>query len=122
MLFETSGQAYVFLATLYVGVAAGFLYDFTRILRIAFARAPFTRHILDGLFWAAAAVLFTAALLRANDGHLRGYTLMGSAVGWLLYALALSPFVRLLLGRTYNGLAGLWRALMRTPLAKQLFK
>ena len=122
MLFETSGQAYVFLVTIYVGVAAGLLYDITRALRAALGRTSAVRHVLDGLFWAVCGLLFAMALLRANDGHLRGYTLLGCAVGWLLYLLALSPYVRCLLNSVYKALTGQWQALMHTSLAKRLFK
>lgn len=94
MLFETLGQARVFLTMVACGAAAGALYDLTRL-----ARGPSNRRgawLPDALFALAAGALLFLAMARVQLPGLRAYVLLGGAVGWFLYNASVSRFFRFL--------------------------
>ncbi len=93
MLFATIGQAWVFLATVYGGLALGLLYDIARIVRIALGAGRMATMVVDALFWAVAGAVMFAAIWYAGAGDLRAYMLLGFACGWALFELALGRAV-----------------------------
>ena len=91
MLFETLGQARIFLAMAGCGAAAAALYDAMTLARKAFGgRGAWVAEVLFAL--AAGALLF-AAMVRVQQPGLRGYILLGAAVGWFLYACSVSSLL-----------------------------
>ena len=102
MLFETLGQARVFLAMVLCGAAAGALYDLLRLARAADGRGAW---LPDALFALAAGALLFLAMARVQLPGLRAYVLLGAAVGWFLYNASVSRFFH------YVGakLLGFWR-------------
>lgn len=75
--------------------AAGisFVFDILRAFRRASGIPP---AVTDVLFWLTAAAGMTAALMFFADGKLRGYEIVGAAVGAVLYFSTIStPVVRL---------------------------
>ena len=90
MLFYTVGQSAAFLLMLECGLQIGLVYDGFRLLRRLFRPGILMSLILDLLFGAGAAGLLIAALLRALDGELRLYALLGALAGFLLYGVTLS--------------------------------
>lgn len=94
MLFETLGQARVFLTMVACGAAAGALYDLLRL-----ARSPLDGRgawLPDALFALAAGALLFLAMARVQLPGLRAYVLLGGAVGWFLYDASVSRFFRFL--------------------------
>lgn len=88
MLFETLGQARIFLLMAATGAVISMLYDV-----LCLAKSAFGRHgawISDVVFASAAAVLLFMAMARVQMVSLRAYVLLGAAVGWFLYAVSLS--------------------------------
>ena len=88
MLFETLGQAQVFLVMTAVGAVLGLIYDFVRLARRNMPRAGAI--ITDVLFCAVVIVLCILSMQRIQMGALRPYVLLGVAVGWFLYGATFS--------------------------------
>lgn len=100
MLFETLGQARVFLTMVACGAAAGALYDLARLARRPSGRGAW---LPDALFALAAGALLFLAMARVQLPGLRAYVLLGCAVGWFLYDASVSRFFRFL-GARLRGL------------------
>lgn len=107
MLFETLGQAQIFLCMASCGAAAAAVYDLKEAACASFGRRG--ARISDGLFVAAACVMLVMMMARLQQEGLRGYVLLGAAVGWFLYASSVSP----MLHRIGEKLRGIWRKFCR---------
>ena len=91
MLFETLGQARVFLLMAAVGAVISLLYDVLCLVKGAFGRHG--GWISEAMFTCAAAVLLFLGMARVQAPTLRPYVLLGTAVGWFLYAVSISRFL-----------------------------
>lgn len=76
-----------------VGVLAGFLFDFFRILRIAFGGKAIAVFFEDLLYWTLLAAGVFLFFLFFNNGQVRLYCFPAIAVGATAYFLSLSPFL-----------------------------
>lgn len=86
-MFETAGQAHIFLATVYAGLFVGFLYDMLTVLRRTLKCGLSMTGALDLVFWVVAAAVLTAVLVFSGGDGLRAYMLLGFASGALLYGM-----------------------------------
>ena len=122
MLFYTAGQSAAFLLMLGCGLRLGLLWDFFRLLRHLFKPGFLLSLALDLLFGAAAAGLLCASLMRALEGELRLYALMGALCGFLLYGATLSHLLAMAGRKAAAGLrrAGQW--LQRQKFVKKMLK
>ena len=103
MLFETLGQAQIFLSMAACGAMAAALYDL-----MEWARSAFGKHgawLTEVLFAAAACTLMLLMMVRTQQAGLRGYVLLGAAVGWFLYACTVSAALR----RITKKMCEIWR-------------
>ena len=112
-----SAQFICLLRAVLSGLAAGFLYDLLRSLRLRRRRSLLLTHLLDGLY-----VLFLGAVglyltLRVGGGELRLYLIFGAAGGALLWFSLLADFFRPLwdwwLDTVLSFFGFLWRPLAR---------
>jgi|GEM_PF-964666 len=94
-MFAAQGQAQVFLATVYAGLAAGVAYDLLRLLRVSTRAGQLVTAALDIVFWILAAALVALAAALSGAPGLRLYLVMGAACGMLLWAAGLR---RIMLG------------------------
>ncbi len=93
---ETVGtQAYVFLWAVMGGAVIAFLFDIFRIFRKAFKTGNLLIYIEDIIFWISVAFIMFTVVYISNDGELRSYIFLGTALGVILYALLLSRAVML---------------------------
>lgn len=104
-MFSTANQAYIFLSTVYAGFAIGFIYDLYRVVRRITKPGRIITALMDLLFWLVIGVLSFLVIFYVNDGDVRVYTIAGFAIGWALYALALSPVVMKVLIFVYTAIA-----------------
>lgn len=88
MLFETLGQAQIFLSMAACGAVAAALYDLMNAARPAFGKVG--ARIAEVLFVAAVCAWMVMIMVRTQQEGLRGYVLLGTAVGWFLYACSVS--------------------------------
>ncbi len=94
MMFESVGQAGVFLAMMYAGLLIGLVYDGLRMLRLLLHAGRLLTALLDLLFWLGAGAVVAAALALRSEGALRLYALGGCAAGVVIYLLGISRVLR----------------------------
>ena len=102
MALTTSNQAYIFLATVYVGLLLGLLYDIYRAFRMITKPGRLLLAVFDLLFWILAALFSFAMLFKINGGEIRLYAFIGLALGWGIYSLTVGSIVVRFLVKVYE--------------------
>ena len=90
MPMTVSGQAHVFLFAVIGGMLIAFIYDLFRIMRRAVKSCAIFIYLEDFIYWIIVAVVMLGMLYYSNEGEMRGYIFIGTAMGALLYVLLLS--------------------------------
>ena len=91
-------QARIFSYMILSGLAIGAVFDIFRVSRKIFTQTTAVIFICDLIFFLIAAVGVFYFTLLANDGELRWYEFMGTAVGGIIYFLLLSKiFMKILM-------------------------
>jgi len=93
MILSMAGQAWLFLSAVMVGAAIGLFYDAFRVLRKTARHNRLAVQIEDFIFWVAATGLTFYYMLHRSYGEIRVFTLIGVAVGVLLYFVTVSRWV-----------------------------
>lgn len=88
-----ASQAYIFLWSVVGGIAIAFIYDLFRIRRKAVRVGNILTYLEDLLYWLLVAVIIFGIIYFSNDGELRGYNFIGTALGVILYILLFSKAV-----------------------------
>ena len=117
MILSMSGQAVIFLATVASGFCIGFAFDCLRALRRAIPHPDFLTQIEDIIFWIAAALIMFYVMLNLNYGEIRFYSIMGAALGMILYFASLSRLVMALSMAIINLIRKIIHALINILLA-----
>ena len=87
-----SNQAYLFLIFTLNGIIIGLLFDVFRILRKSFKTNNFITYIEDIIFWILTGTIILFTMCKFSDGELRGYTIIGIAIGIIVYMLTISTY------------------------------
>ncbi len=82
---RVAGELRVLAGCFTAGLAAGMLYDLTRLLRLPFPVSRLRDAFFDALYYAAAGALFALALYELNGGSPRLYALAGFGLGAVAY-------------------------------------
>jgi len=90
---SVSNQAYVFLNCVLGGMIVAFIYDIFRVRRKTIKSSNLIVYFEDFIYWIIVALVLFAIIYRSNEGELRGYVMLGVAIGIILYALILSRIV-----------------------------
>lgn len=91
---ETIGhEAQLFGISLLAGAGLFLLYDILRIIRRILPHGTVAVGIEDFFYWLVCTGVVFVMLYRENDGMVRGFALLGMAVGTVLYYLLLSRYV-----------------------------
>lgn len=109
MPISVTHQVYVFLWSIAGGMLIAFLYDLFRIKRKTIKTHILMIYLEDLIFWILVAVILFLTVYLSNDGEIRGFIFLGTAIGIILYALTLS---RLVMGLALLILRGICRALL----------
>ena len=83
----------LFLRSLLLGAGLLAVYDGIRIFRRFFSHGMLWISLEDAVYWTAAAIFFFLQLCEVNNGIIRGYILLGMALGAWIYYCLLSRFV-----------------------------
>jgi len=75
------------------GMIVAFVYDIFRVRRKAIKSSNLIVYFEDFIYWIIVALILFAIIYRSNEGELRGYLMLGVAIGIILYALLLSRIV-----------------------------
>ena len=91
---ETIGhEALLFGISLLAGAGLFLLYDILRIISRILPHGTVAVGIEDFFYWLVCTGVVFVMLYRENDGMVRGFALLGMAVGTVLYYLLLSRYV-----------------------------
>lgn len=93
MILSMSEQAALFFSTVLVGAAVGLFYDLFRVMRRTVPHGRVTVQLQDAFFWVAATVLVFYFMLQRNQGDVRWFLLLGTAIGMVLYFVGVSRWV-----------------------------
>ena len=102
MPLTTTNQAYIFLATVYVGLLLGIIYDIYRAFRMITKPGRVLLAIFDLLFWILAALFSFIMLFKVNGGEIRFYAFIGLALGWGIYTLVVGSILVKFLVKVYE--------------------
>ena len=83
----------VFFLAIALGAGLSFFCDFLRVLRRMIRHGAVATGIEDLLFWLFGACLLFALMFYGTDGELRGYVLLGTLCGALLYLQTAGPLL-----------------------------
>ena len=122
-----SGQAFIFMLTVIIGLCAGILYDIFRLFRSYIRHPNVLTHLQDLIFW----LLVTAGMLYVFVnyflGQIQGFAILGAGTGMILYFAAISSlflkaakivldFLLEMINRIYNIVAAPIRGFFRLLL------
>jgi len=93
MILSMPGQAWLFLSTVVAGMVIGLFYDIFRIIRKTTPHRAWVVQLEDVLFWVIATGAMFYFMLQRNFGEIRVFSLLGAAIGAVLYMATLSPVV-----------------------------
>lgn len=122
MLFHTVGQSRIFLTMLYAGMGVGLYGALDSAARRLFGAGRILSLFMDLLFGAVAAAIVISALLRASDGELRLYSLMGVLCGYLIFAGTLQPLLVRAARCASRWADGFMKRLGRSAFLKKIFR
>ena len=94
MLFSTAGQGWVFLGMVAAGALIGAWYALMAALRRLLSAGFWLSLAADLAFGAGAAAIFCAALVAADYGRVRLFSILGALAGFSLCAAGLYPPAR----------------------------
>lgn len=86
-------QAYLFLIFTVNGILIGFLFDIFRIIRKSFKTTDLMTYIEDIMFWILTGIIILFSICKFCDGELRGFTIIGIAIGIIIYMLIISTYI-----------------------------
>ncbi len=82
-----------FLISILCGALVLLVYDVLRILRRIIKHNYFFIAVEDLIFWVTAGIFIFVMMYRENDGIIRSFSIMGMAIGMVLYHYILSGFI-----------------------------
>ena len=94
MLFSTVGQGWVFLWMLAAGALIGAWYALLAAVRRLLAAGVWLSLAADAVFGIGAAAIFCAALVTADYGRVRLFSIAGALAGFGLFAAGVYPPAR----------------------------
>lgn len=89
-------QYICFLYSLVLGVSLGIVYDLFKLDRLLFKRSKIFLFFSDILFWLISAFLIFTFCVIFSNGQIRGYIVLGTLLGFVIYRLTLSKLIFLL--------------------------
>ena len=85
MILSINNQLFLFLLSVLFGFVTGFFYDFLVIFRKIIKHFKFIVQIEDLIYWTVSALLLFFIMLKENHGEIRGFLILGSFLGMILY-------------------------------------
>ena len=90
MILSINNQLFLFLLSVFFGFVIGFFYDFLVIFRKIIKHFKFMVQIEDLIYWTISDLLLFFIMLKENHGEIRGFLILGSFIGMILYFFAVS--------------------------------
>ncbi|MFI3177311.1 MAG: spore cortex biosynthesis protein YabQ [Eubacteriales bacterium] len=92
MSMEIQQEIHFLMSTVLLGTILTFLYDWLRILRQAIKHRQLWVSLEDFLYWCVSFCLSFQLLYKENNGVIRWFSIVGAAIGMILYKLTISPY------------------------------
>lgn len=108
-----ANQVFAFAATVVIGMAAGFCYDYYSVIREVLRLNKLGTWLGDMIFWLAITALVFAMLLWGNRGDVRLYVFIGLGLGALIYFRIFSSAVRRTMRFKFFLLQKTWELLVK---------
>jgi len=93
MILSMSGQAWLFLSTVVLGIAIGVFYDLFRIFRKTTPHFALAVQLEDFFFWVVVTAAMFYFMLSRNFGEIRPFSILGAGCGIVLYLATISRWV-----------------------------
>lgn len=94
-MFPADGMQFAsFLVAFLLGIGLGIAYEIFRVPRLLLCISPILVFVADTLYFFLCSVVLFLFVFFANDGQVRLFLLLSTAVGGMLYALTVGRFVR----------------------------
>ncbi|TYQ14601.1 UNVERIFIED_CONTAM: spore cortex biosynthesis protein YabQ [Acetivibrio alkalicellulosi] len=93
MSVSIGNQAYIFLSCVFGGMIIAFIYDIFRVRRKTIKSGNLMVYFEDFIYWIIVALVLFAVVYYSNEGEIRGYLIIGIALGIILYTLVFSKIV-----------------------------
>jgi len=88
-----STELFFFLKSILTGALIVFIYDIIRIFRRIIKHRTLAIALEDGLYWLASGFLIFMMMYEENDGIVRGFSIIGVALGMIVYNGSISKLV-----------------------------
>lgn len=85
-------ELYIFLIAINYGLILGGIYDFYRVFRYFSKPKKILTAVEDILFWIIITLIIFTFLVNKTNGIIRGFVLLGFAIGYLIYFKAISKY------------------------------
>jgi len=86
-------QTRIFLLSIGLGFSLGILYDIFYITRLTMTKSKYAIYIQDILYLLSCSFITFIFILALSSGIVRGYTLIGEFLGWIIYYFSTGFFV-----------------------------
>lgn len=93
MNYAISLELQLFLVSILWGAVLLLVYDCLRIFRRLIKHDDFFVALEDLIFWAVASLYIFSMMYRKNNGIIRGFSVMGMAIGMVIYYYIFSDFI-----------------------------
>lgn len=93
MILSIEHQAFVFMASIILGILIGILYDLFRFIRRIIKHSNFATYVEDLLFWILIIFISYVTLLHIANGEIRLYFFIGIFIGYATNYLIISDFI-----------------------------
>lgn len=103
---EHAVNIWTFVQAIGIGYLIGIILELFRLLRHCFLKGKYAVFIQDILFFVISAAVTFVFILRSSFGVVRGYILIGEAVGFAVYLLTLGKIL-FRIGEIYSSVAGM---------------
>ncbi len=123
MILSMTFQCRLFLFSVVLGAAGGFIYTLLTRFNIH-GRPGLVKNICDMVFWLMFALIVFLCMLRVNYGEIRPFSILGIGLGMLVYHVLAEEYVRKALAFIFAILAkilGILTEILLTPFKILLF-
>lgn len=104
---DVMDELYIFLIAINYGLILGGMFDFYRAFRYFSKPKKFLTAIEDLLFWIIITSIIFIFLLNKTDGIIRGFVILGFAIGYIFYIKVISKYSYFLIKKILELIFGL---------------
>ena len=89
---STFAQLYSLFIFAISGIIIGLFFDIFRVLRRSFKTSDLITYVEDIIFWICTGLFILLVLFKFSNGQIRSYTIIGLALGVIIYILTISKY------------------------------